>query len=272
MDIVGNPGLDPEKALTTNIGIIYQNESFYGSLDFWYFDFQDPFQTESAQQISAAYFDEECFDGGSGVGTPRCDGLRAHIFPTGTTAAGLQRIETNIINGADIKTSGVDIFAQYDFHDVMGGILGVGLQGTWQFEYKSDDFEDINGIFLSEGGDFVGKLNDGDPFTPKPEIKGNVFVRFDRGIHNAQFIVRYIDSYKDVRPSLPELAKIDSHVTIDLHYNVTLFDDSTDVSLSVINLTDEDPPQASTDLNYDPFTHNPFGRMIKLGVRYRLQQ
>ncbi|MGK0395997.1 MAG: hypothetical protein ACJAYE_002017, partial [Candidatus Azotimanducaceae bacterium] len=29
---------------------------------------------------------------------------------------------------------------------------------------------------------------------------------------------------------------------------------------------DEDPPKASTDLNYDGYTHNPFGRMIKLGV------
>ncbi len=272
VDILGNPDLDPEKALTTNIGFIYQNEVFYGSLDFWRFDFKDSFQTESAQQISAAYIAEECFDGGSGVGTERCDGLRSHIFPTGTDAAGLQRIETNIINGSDIQTSGVDIFAQYDFLDVAGGVLGVGLQGSWVFEYKSDDFLDINGLVLAEGGDFVGKLNDGDPFTPKPELKGNVFVRYDKGIHNAQLIVRYVDSYEDVRPSLPELAKIDSFVTVDLHYNVSLFDDSADLSLSVINLTDEDPPRASTDLNYDPFTHSAFGRMIKLGLRYRLQQ
>ena len=116
---------------------------------------------------------------------------------------------------------------------------------------------------------FAGFLNDGDPFTPKPEVQGNVFARYDHGIHNAQLIVRYVDSYTDVRPALDSLAKIDSYVTLDLHYNVRLFNESTDLSISVLNATDEDPPQASTDLNYDAFTHNPFGRMIKLGLRYR---
>ena len=270
VDVNGNQDLSPEKALTTNLGFIYQNEVFYGSIDYWRFDFEDSFQTESAQQITTAYFAEECEDGGAGVGTERCDGLRSHVFPTGTDAAGLQRIDTNWINGSDIKTSGFDIFAQYDFLDVAGGTLGLGLQGTYVLEYKSDDFLDINGLTLAEGGDFVGFLNDGDPFTPKPEVQGNVFLRYDHGVHNAQFIVRYVDSYADIRPAastVADLSKIDSYVSMDLHYNVTLFDNAY-VSLSVINLADEDPPQASTDLNYDPFTHNPFGRMIKLGLRY----
>jgi len=272
VDVNGNPDLDPEKAVTTNLGLIFQNEVFYGSLDYWYFDFADSFQTESAQQITTAYFGLGCEDGGAGVGTPDCDALRTHVFPTGTDADGLERIDTNWINGSDIKTSGIDLFAQYDFLDVFGGTLGLGLQGTYVLEYKSDDFLDINGITLAEGGDFAGFLNDGDPFTPKPELQGNVFLRYDHGIHNAQLIVRHVSSYDDIRPAastVNDLSKVDSYTTLDLHYNVQLFDSSTYVSLSVINATDEDPPPASTDLNYDPFTHNPFGRMIKLGLRYR---
>ena len=131
VDTYGNAGLKPEKALTTNLGFIYQNERFYGSIDFWRFDFEDSFQTESAQQISAAYFGDECFDGGTGVGSERCDVLRDYIFPNGATAAELERIDVNIINGSDIKTSGLDLFAQYDFLDVAGGVLGIGLQGTY---------------------------------------------------------------------------------------------------------------------------------------------
>jgi outer membrane receptor protein involved in Fe transport len=269
VDTLGNEDLSPEKALTTNLGFIYQNEVFYGSIDFWRFDFEDSFQTESAQQISAAYFGEGCEIGGAGDGTERCEGLRSHVFPYGTDAAGLERIESNIINGSDITTSGLDLFAQYDFHDVGPGTLGLGIQGTYVFEYESDDFLDINGLILAPGGDFAGFLNDGDPFTPKPEVQGNVFARYDAGIHHAQFIVRYVNSYDDVRPSLPELAKVDSFTTIDLHYNVALFNDTTDLSVSVLNVADEDPPMASTDLNYDAFTHSAFGRMIKLGIRYR---
>jgi iron complex outermembrane recepter protein len=57
-------------------------------------------------------------------------------------------------------------------------------------------------------------------------------------------------------------------VTFDLHWNWTLLDDSLMLSLSGINLTDEDPPLVALDQSYDPFTHNAFGRMIKAGVKY----
>jgi len=272
VDTIGNPDLSPEKALTTNLGFIYQNDTFYGSIDYWRFDFEDSFQTESAQQIANAYFAEDCQipEVGPDNPTERCEALRQHVFPYGTSPAGLERIESNIINGSDIKTSGLDVFAQYDFHDVAGGILGFGVQGTYVLEYKSDDFVDINGLLLAPGGDFAGFLNDGDPFTPKPELQGNVFARYDHGVHNAQFIIRYVGSYDDVRPAsstVSDLSTIDDYVTLDLHYNVTLFDNAY-VSLSVYNLTDEDPPHAATDLNYDAFTHSPFGRMIKLGFKY----
>tara|TARA_A100001015_G_scaffold203872_1_gene227819 strand:+ start:1192 stop:1338 length:147 start_codon:yes stop_codon:yes gene_type:complete len=41
-------------------------------------------------------------------------------------------------------------------------------------------------------------------------------------------------------------------------------------TLSAVNVTDEDPPLARVDLNYDAYTHNGFGRMIKLGLQYRM--
>ena len=56
--------------------------------------------------------------------------------------------------------------------------------------------------------------------------------------------------------------------TVDLTYNLSLMEDQLNIDLSVFNLFDEDPPYAQTDLNYDPYTHNPFGRMIKLGFTY----
>ena len=51
---------------------------------------------------------------------------------------------------------------------------------------------------------------------------------------------------------------------------LTLLEDRATVSLSAVNLTDEDPPlNVDHELLYDPFTHNPLGRMLKLGVSYR---
>ena len=271
VDINGNEDLKPESAVATNLGVIYQNENFYGSIDWWRFDFDDPFQTESAGQLVSAYSTNQCQDGGAGAATAYCQAIRTHIYPLGISTAGLQRVDTNIINGTNITTSGIDVFAQYDFDDVFGGVFSLGAEGTYVLEYKSKDFLEINGAKMADGGDFAGFYNVGlNPFTPIPELKGNVFAKFSRGNHRISVLARYVDKYEDANnPSPSSLAKIDDHVTFDAHYNVALFERAL-LSLSVINIADEDPPSMAGDLNYDVFTQNAFGRMIKLGFKYTL--
>ena len=41
------------------------------------------------------------------------------------------------------------------------------------------------------------------------------------------------------------------------------------VTGSYIKQTPEDQPLTPLDLNYDPYRHNPFGQMIKVGVRHK---
>lgn len=269
VDVAGNPNLEPESAVTFNLGGIIQTDRFYGSLDYWSFDFEDPYQTESEAQIVDGYIANDCADGGAGVGTDACDALRSHIFPLGVPAAALQRVDVSIINGSDVRTSGVDYNARYDFFDVAGGDLTVGSRGSYVMEFESDPFVDVNGYQLAPGGDFAGLLNDGDPFTPKPEMQATVFAKWSTPEHRVNYDMRYVSSYDDVRPAIPSLGSIDSHVTHDLHYINNSFDNLT-LSASVINVTDEDPPLVSTDLSYDAFTHSPFGRMFKLGLTWSL--
>jgi iron complex outermembrane receptor protein len=282
VDYVGNPDLDPETALTSNVGMILEWEGLYASVDYWRFKFEKPFQLESFGQIVSAYSaasatnpgGQGCFDGGAGapIGgpiTPVCQGLRAHIFPTGIAPALLERVDSNWINGSDINTSGIDFYLQYEFDDLLGGTLTFGSTGSYRLEYESDDFVDIVGIPLAPGGDFNGLINDGtSPFQPLPELKTDVFTKFTRGNHTATIVGHYTTSYVDVAPSLPTLAKIDNFFTVDMHYVVRLFEESTALSFSILNVSDEDPPRASTDLNYDPFTHDGRGRMFKIGLTY----
>ncbi|MEL6825795.1 MAG: TonB-dependent receptor [Pseudomonadota bacterium] len=265
IDTVGNPDLDPETALATNFGLLYSQGGFTGSLDYWRFDFEDPFQLESSDQIVNAYIANGCADGGAGVGTPTCDSLRAQVLPTGTAAAGIQRISRQIINGADLVTDGIDWSAEYAW-EAGEFDLALGTQGTYTLGYDSDDFLNADGVQLAEGGDFVGFLNEGTPFQTLVELQGNAYARAQRDNHTLTYNLRYVSSYDDAAPSTPELGKIDSHVTHDVTYNLNLFDGSTRLSASVFNLTDEDPPFASTDLNYDAYVHSAFGRIIKVGI------
>ncbi|MEL0072113.1 MAG: hypothetical protein VW981_04495, partial [Rhodobiaceae bacterium] len=70
----------------------------------------------------------------------------------------------------------------------------------------------------------------------------------------------------------PATRTVESHTTYNVNYNVDLSEmtaSDTALFVQVYNLTDEDPPYARLDLNYDPYTHNAFGRMIKVGARHK---
>ncbi|MCR9276403.1 MAG: TonB-dependent receptor [Pseudomonadaceae bacterium] len=271
VDTLGNDALDPEKAITSNLGIIFDFDRFYGSLDYWRFDFEDPFQIESFNSILTAYGNNACTAGGAGVGSQTCNDLATHIvFQAGSAGnlSDIERLEVNWINGTDITTSGVDWLAEYDF-DVGGGVLTVGTQGTHTIEYETEDFLDVNGIFLTAGDDFAGNLNDNrNTLTPIVDLQANVFAKFSSGRHNAQVIGRYWGEYDDPE-AISSLQTVDSMFTVDLNYTLSLMEDQMRVNVSVFNALDEDPPQAQTDLNYDPYTHSAFGRMIKVGLVYQ---
>jgi outer membrane receptor protein involved in Fe transport len=294
VDTLGNPNLSPESAVATNLGVLFDVGGLYASVDWWRYELEDPISLESQDQIVTAYSTQGCQNGGAGAPdpdgagplpptpTPSCEILRSHIFPLGTSVAALERVERNWINGADIDTSGIDAYVQYTFEGVLDGELTIGAQGSYTFEYESKDFLDINGLTLAPGGDFMGALNDGTPFTPKPDLKGDAFVKFTTGPHTASLIMRYVSDYDDkfaptaaangLTPDVccDHLQSIDEQITFDAHYVVSLMEDNLVLSFSAINFTDEDPPLAATDLNYDPFTHDPRGIILKAGVQYRL--
>ena len=65
-----------------------------------------------------------------------------------------------------------------------------------------------------------------------------------------------------------DLRSIDSMMTQDATLIYT-WNDLT-VAGSVYNLADEDPPQVYAAQEFDPYTHNPLGRMWKLQLTYSL--
>ena len=43
--------------------------------------------------------------------------------------------------------------------------------------------------------------------------------------------------------------------------------ESLNIFAGLLNVTDEEPPWMRREMNYDSLTHNPFGRIVKVGVR-----
>ena len=287
IDQFGNPDLNPESAFSFNIGALYDNASgFTASIDYYNFDFSDPIIVEEQSSIVNGAL---CALGATtGSGTSYCSagqtaantvGLLDRITfqdPANPAAGDIARVRTNVINGPDIETSGIDLRAEQIF-DLGASELTIGGEATYVIEYVIDDYE-IEGAPIA-GGDAVGQFNRSNFARSMPQWKGNLFANWATGNHNVRAVMRHITSYDDERGTAtpasgidtfrPDLGipEIDSQTTFDVFYSYRA--DRFDIGLSVVNVTDEDPPFTQFDLNYDPYTHNPFGRTFKVSVKTR---
>ena len=179
-------------------------------------------------------------------------------FAGNAVAANVENIDINIITGPNIKTDGIDFSGLY--RAPLGpGQFSAGVSGTRILGYDIDAWE------LGEAYNALGRLN----YTTSlartlVKLKARGFLNYAWDSLNVRYGVSCADDYMDVD------RKIDNHVTHNIHANHRLLQDRLDVWASVINLLDEDPPFVPREMNYDTFTHNPYGRTFKVGIRYRM--
>ncbi|CAN1530834.1 CirA Outer membrane receptor proteins, mostly Fe transport [Caulobacteraceae bacterium] len=278
VDIYGNPGLEPETATTYSVGGIFEAGNFSATVDYWNFDFQDPITTDPVAGIVNAVFP-------GGVANCASPLAARFTFLGGVcSSANIQRLRTDTVNGAGVKTSGIDVLADYTLDDVLGGRLTVGTSVTYVFEYVTEATE-VDGVVVAPAFDGVGLLNYQTTAYPLPQLKGSVYFEYNTGPHNLRLTLRYVDGYTDQREA-PFLASsyfqnipvrtniaapitagknIESTLTTDLTYRVFLPWDTT-ATISMDNVFDEDPPFARLDLNYDPFTASGLGRTWKVSL------
>ena len=269
VDQFGNAGLAPESAFSFNFGALFDHGNFSASLDYYNFDFSDPIIVEEQTQIVAA-----------AVAALQAGDLSAPILNRitfndpnniATGAAGgtdISRIRVNVVNGPDIKTSGIDFRMENVWDNFGNGAeLTIGADSTYVIEYDVDPYF-VEGVSIG-GGDYAGQFNRSNFNRSMPQFKANVFANYAIGPHNLRGVMRYINSYDDERPAASRgnvYPTIDSQTTFDGYYTYASDSLGLNLGLSVVNIFDEDPPAAAFDLNYDPYTHNPFGRTFKVSL------
>lgn len=266
IDTYSNPGLEPETADSYNLGVIVTQGNLYASLDYWRFDFDNPLVVEPLNPMVEALFGDLGTSVDDNCGDPAYAGLEGR-FDFGTQTcdiANIARVDVNWVNGSSRETDGFDWRLEYFWDLANGDTLTAGTNGTYTLSYEFDDVT-VEGILVERSRDAVGALNAQTSAYPLPELKGDVFLNYARGNANFRFITRYTDSYEDIRFTNVD---VDQHTTYDFHFRYLLNMQAaeTAINFTVDNLTDEDPPMAYLDLDYDPFTHNPLGRTIKLGI------
>ncbi|HWA62736.1 MAG TPA: TonB-dependent receptor, partial [Caulobacteraceae bacterium] len=111
--IFGNPNLKPETAFTFNVGGILEVGHFTATIDYWSFNFKKPLITEPVAGIVNAMF--------PGGASTNCTNhpeyaalLSRFVFNlNGCGIGNVVRLDTNTINGPQVKTAGIDFSADY---------------------------------------------------------------------------------------------------------------------------------------------------------------
>lgn len=262
VDTTGNPDLEPESVFTYNIGLVYSGSNLSATLDYWFFDFDNPIITEAYTQLVAAYA-----SGGDAQAAVQSQIICQSGVADGSCAAsGIERINPYIVNGPKLESEGVDFFVGYETDTVMPVTMGV--EGSYTLSNKVSDYFKGD-VLIAAGEETAGYYNFNNTARPIPELRARAFATV--GVSAEMTLSAYLNhsaSVKDRRTNLPAgVDSIDDFTTVDVHINIDV-DESLAVTLSAINAGDEMPPVAYSDIMYDSYNHNPLGRIIKAGFKY----
>lgn len=241
-----NVNLKPEQADNLNLGLIWEPvDSLRLTLDYWAVEYEDVITIENAQ--------------GKVVADPTQSDVKRN------SNGDLIGVTTNYFNAAAVETDGIDLGATYFLPESDLGEMSIQMAATHMFKYEIP----ISGVTT----DVVGLFNHDNFARSLPETKANTTFRWAKGQHNASLTARYISSYKTTKasPIAGYSQSIDSQTTWDLQYSYefNISEATARVSLGMLNLTDEEPPQVwdAPNFSYDPRQHDARGRMSYLTVK-----
>ena len=267
VDISGNANLDPEEATTYNFGFVtdFGTDNWTATLDFYDFEFKNPIINENHQQLVNAFAAGGAAAAAvSGQMYGGVDTLPFNAVTNNFTAASVGRIASNFVNGPETLTNGVDLYVEYET-DYSDGVIKSGLELNYVAKYDVAAYMK-DGVEIAAAFECVGFFNINNTCRSMPDLKGKAFVNYTTDAHNFFGALNYISAYTDRR----SVREVSAHTTIDATYTYS-WDDAFDVSFSVYNLTNENPPFVANEMNYDPYAHSPLGRYFKAGFTYRMQ-
>jgi len=279
--LTGNPGLDPEKADTLGLGVVFQPGFFPGfstSVDYYNIDIKDAIGSLSAQQIV-----DRCFTGQTSL----CNSI------TRTQVAGasvISRIAIQPFNFVNETARGVDIESSYRFPAAsiltdMDGDLTIRFLGTkFLKDLRNDGTTSTND---------VGSMGGGSGGTPKFRWRGSIGYSTDvldltliaRGVSSGVYDTTNIECQTGCPVSSPTARTINNNRIEGAIYFDTTISYQFDVGpmgmqayLNVKNLTNADPklvaPGPGGSAYGTPPTNSTYfdalGRVWRAGLRFQM--
>ncbi len=252
---LGNPALEPEAATTFNVGAVLDRGGVFLSVDYWRYAFEKPLVLEPYVRV---------LDAACPPGAALCDPASPYFdridFGGRAAVSDISSVSVSVVNGPDVATDGVDFKAEYTAYADWGE-WSAGLAGTRTLSWE------ISGWRFGTAYDAIGRLNyDTSLARTVVDWKAKAWLAARVGGIDVRWTARHVAAYlhdSDAEPG------IDAQTTHDLTAVWTFAGDRFAVDASVVNIADEPPPRVYRQINYDPLTHNPLGRIVQFGLRWR---
>ncbi|MDP6375993.1 MAG: TonB-dependent receptor [Pseudomonadales bacterium] len=285
----GNSNLQPEEATTFNIGFSWAPidgplEGLSVDVDYYDYEYDKIITREGHQDLINQDNASRCPNGLNadplagplcGVSDQNGDGLN-EVYSVGpglpnkvirAQDGGLLRTQASYLNAQSLETTGVDATIRYDWDSDDLGLFRATFSGSYTIDYDLVDQQgrEIDGVGSTNRTNSVGHS--------LPEYKLSASLSWTRDRYSAIATVRHIDAYDDdldqsaLRGSYIGFApEIDDWTTLDLQFTMQLpafgfQSEGSSFTLGVKNATDEEPPLMNVDGAYDPFQHDPRGRI-----------
>ena len=259
---LGNPDLEPEAAATFNVGAIIDREGLidlgdrlFLSVDYWRYAFEKPLVLEPYARV----LDVAC-PPAQALCDPGSPYFGRIAFGGREAVSDISAISVSVVNGPDVDTDGVDFKAEYSA--ITGwGEWRAGLAGTRTLSWE------IAGWLFGPAYDAIGRLNyDTSLARTVVDWKHRAWLAVGVGQLDLRWTIHHTAGYNHDGDSEPG---IDALTTHDITGVWTFLGGGLVLDLGVFNVGDREPPRVYRQLNYDPLTHNPFGRVMQIGIRWR---
>jgi len=262
VDRLGNPELEPEQVQSQSVGLMWSPNSFWRlQWDYWRFDFRDVIVQESANAIVNQVLSD-----------PQSPYAPQVVFDD---SGNIARILSRYINGPDILVDGLDFSGEF-----LTPLEGASLSLGWNLAYLHR--YDIGRSDLLPAFSAAGRLNTATFVQSLPRWQGNLFLDYQRDFFNLRLVMNGIGGYRDDGLSILEQSELAAFVTerdvsgyygLDAYIFLTLSNGANGgnsrLGLSLLNITNREPPAVREDMRFDTTLHNAFGRMVKLSLHHR---
>lgn len=251
----GNRNLEPETADTYSAGFAFQPEAIPGftlTVDWYDITIKDAIASQAAAQIMGL-----CAARG---------GVYCDLVIRDPSTGAVTRLVQGAQNLSEIRTSGIDATARYEFATDIGRFAAV-LDASYLDEFTTVSPDPAGGPNILD--ERAGK---GDRArSTYPHWKGQGSLRWSDGAWSALWRGRYIGGSTDVVNTVKD-ARTDSIFYNDLEASYAFDRYNASVSIGVNNLFDEQPPAsyANAPINYDIYTYDARGRSayIRVGLQF----